>query len=316
MRNAKQEAFDRLHGRYEVRVLEPSPPAVKDGPWFADDPTERGELPTGRELVSPVSKGDLLWSDLLLDHPGLAQWCADRWLGAYRTLAPAPPSLVQTRGELHRLAEHVVSPARAAINSKIGLRWTHDGFGTPYFGENIQVRVQGEELIIETPAGQRRAPIETLANAAAFAAVALGEDGETAVDPRNKPLAIDPAAAACIYDWFGFTTSVLEQLRAEAGPELESSRVQIWPEHFDASVEFGSEAAGERAGFGGSPGDAEHPEPYLYVVPWDPALAAGEAWNSTSFSGAELGYSQLLESETQRELALEFFRSRLRLLAD
>src|SRR4051794_15167849 len=116
MRSARQEAFDRLHGRYEVRVLEPSPPAVKTGPWFADDPAERGMLPTGRELVSPVSKGDLLWNDLLLEQDGLAAWCADRWLGAYRTLLPAPPNLVATRQELHRLAEHVISPARAAVN--------------------------------------------------------------------------------------------------------------------------------------------------------------------------------------------------------
>jgi hypothetical protein len=316
MRSARQEAFDRLHGRYEVRVLEPSPPAIKTGPWFADDPAARGTPPTGRELVSPVSKGDLQWNDLLLEHEGLAEWCSDRWLGAYRTLLPAPPKLVETRNELHRLAEHVISPARAAVNSKIGLRWTHDGFGTPYFGEDVQVRVEGEQLILDSSAGLVREPIESLANAAALVGVALGEDAETSVDPRNQPLAVDHAAAACIYDWFGFVTNVLEQLRAEAGPELESSRVQIWPEHFDASVEFGSEAAGERAGFGGSPGDAEHPEPYLYVVPWDPSLADGEAWNSEAFNGAELGYSQLLETETQRELALEFFRSRLRLLVD
>lgn len=314
MRSANKEAFDRLHGRYEVRVLEPSPPSVKTEPWFADDPAARGEVPTGRELVSPVTKGDLLWSDLLNDHEGLAEWCSDRWLAAYRTLLPVPPTLVETRNELHRLVEHVLSPARAAVNGKIGLRWTHDGFGTPFFGENTQVRLQGEELIVDAPEGMRRAPIESLANAAAFVGVALGEDAETSVDPRNQLLAVDPAAAAAIYDWFGFVTSVLEQLRAEAGPELEASRVQIWPEHFDASVEFGSEAAGERAGFGGSPGDVDHPEPYLYVVPWDPSLAEGEAWNSTSFKGAELSYAQLLESDVQRDIALEFFRSRLRLL--
>ena len=48
MRNARQEAFERLGGRYEVRVLEPSPPAVDEEPWFADDPTARGDVPDGR----------------------------------------------------------------------------------------------------------------------------------------------------------------------------------------------------------------------------------------------------------------------------
>ena len=93
MRNARQEAFDRLEGGYEVRVLEPSPPAVEEEPWFADDPTARGEVPEGRELVSPVTTGDLLWDDLAADDAGLAAWCAERWLGAYRRLEAPPPQL-------------------------------------------------------------------------------------------------------------------------------------------------------------------------------------------------------------------------------
>jgi hypothetical protein len=315
MRNARQEAFDRLGGRYEVRVLEPSPPAVDAAPWFADDPAARGELPTGRELVSPVTKGDLLWSDLFAEYEGLADWCAERWLGGYRALAPVPPQLVATREALHRIAEHVLSPARSAANGKIALRYTFGGFGTPYFGDDEQLRVQGDRLVAESRTGERRAAIGTLAEAAAFAGVELGAGGETPVEPRDEPLSVDPAASRFLGDWFGFGCSVLEQLRAEAGPELEASRVQLWPEHFDIAAEFGSEADGERAGFGCSPGDALHAQPYLYVVPWDQSLAEGEAWNSEAFKGAELGYAQLLEAQDPREIALEFFRSRLRLLA-
>ena len=37
----RREAFDRVGGRYDVRVLEPSPPAVNEAPWFADDPIAR-----------------------------------------------------------------------------------------------------------------------------------------------------------------------------------------------------------------------------------------------------------------------------------
>src|SRR5256885_1014850 len=123
MRNPRDEAYDRVAHRYEARVLEPSPPAVKEPPWFADDPVARGEL--------------------------------------------------------------------------------------------------------------RPQPV----------------DG------------VDEDAARCLADWYGFAASVLEQLRAEAPAELEPSRVQLWPEHFDMSVELGPEAAGQRAGFGCSPGDAQHPEP-------------------------------------------------------
>src|SRR4051794_3602051 len=90
MRDPRQEAFDRLGGRYEVRVLEPSPPAVDEAPWFADDPTARGDVPKGRRLVSPVGTGDVLWNDLAGDDHELAAWCAERWLGAYRRLEPVP----------------------------------------------------------------------------------------------------------------------------------------------------------------------------------------------------------------------------------
>lgn len=312
MRNANAEAFAKLDGRYEVRVLEPSPPAVNAEPWFADDPAARGEVPPQRELVSPVTKGDLLWGDLAAENPELSDWCAARWLGSYRVLPPLPPRLVETREALHRVVEHVLSASRAAENGKIGLRYTFGGFGTPFFGKDRQIRVEGTELIIESGKDQTRASLSSLGEAARFAGTELGEDAETPIEPRDAPLPIDPAAAELIADWFGFVASVLEQLRAEAGPELEASRVQLWPEHFDMAAEFGSETDGERAGFGGSPGDALHPEPYLYVVPWNAELAVGEGWNSVAFTGAELSYAELLSAPDQRQMALSFFFSRMR----
>jgi hypothetical protein len=67
--------------------------------------------------------------------------------------------------------------------------------------------------------------------------------------------------------------------------------VRIWPEHFDAAIEMGGEAAGRRATYGGSPGDVHHTEPYLYVSPWvglvDPFFA------DRSFKGASLTRSQI-----------------------
>jgi hypothetical protein len=93
--------------------------------------------------------------------------------------------------------------------------------------------------------------------------------------------------------------------------------VQLWPEHFDISVELGAEAAGRRAGYGASPGDEQHPEPYLYVVPWGDT-PDGELWQASGFSGAELPYVALLEAgsgRAQRELALDFFSQRLAALA-
>lgn len=284
-------------------MLEPSPPAVHDEPWFADDPTARGE-DGGIQVVSPVTSGDLLWSEVAgID----GDWARERWLGPYKPLEPVPPTLGATVEALHRLAERVISPARQRDNGKIGLRWTLGGFGTPFFGADAQIRVEGDALVIDTPAGQRRQEITTVRDAAA----AIGFDLEGADEQvDDEPLEVDLTASRFVGDWFGFVTSVLEQLRAEAPEEWEPSRVQLWPEHFDVAVELGNEQAEQRAGYGGSPCDEAHPEPYLYVTPWT-ARPTGELWQASGFPGAELPYSELLAAPDQRSAALEFFRVRL-----
>jgi len=57
VRNPRAEARVRISNRYEVRVLEPSPPAVNEGPWFADDPV------AGGELVPLERAGARTWAD-------------------------------------------------------------------------------------------------------------------------------------------------------------------------------------------------------------------------------------------------------------
>lgn len=305
-----REALARLGGRYEVRVLEPSPPAVAEPPFFADDPAGRGDVPAGRSLVSPVTTGDVLWDDLTAGDEELTGWCAERWLGGWRRLGPAPPALASTRAALHRVAEHVLAPARQAVNGKIGLRFTRGGFGTPFFGADRQLRVDGDELVVVAAGVSRSTPIATLADAggqAGLGAAALGALGADA----GAPLDVDRAAAGFLGDWFGFAASVLEQLRAESGPERDPSRTQLWPEHFDLSVELGAEAAGQRAGYGCSPGDDAYAEPYCYVTLWTARPDPGELWNADGFPGAVLPFADLLAAEDQRAAALAFFRERL-----
>ncbi|MGH8874984.1 MAG: hypothetical protein ACRDVM_07020, partial [Acidimicrobiia bacterium] len=113
-------------------MLEPSPPAVHEGPWFADDPVNApGE---GRPVVSPIPNGGLTWDDLAAGDEELARWCADRWLGARRRLVQLPDGFASTREALHQLAHYVLAPARHSANTKIGLRFTRGGFGSPFFG--------------------------------------------------------------------------------------------------------------------------------------------------------------------------------------
>jgi hypothetical protein len=306
--NPRAEGRERLAGRYDVRVLEPSPPAIDEPPWFADDPVARGAQNPAKELVSPVGTGDLRWEQVAERNDALGGWCADRWLGPYRRLGRVPPGLVATRLSLHRLAEAVIAPARRRANGKFGLRYTRGGFGTPFFaaGVDVQVRVQGTKLIVDQDGQLRRTEITTLAAAAEH----LG----TGLLPRDReldsaPLELDEAAAAFLGDWYGFAASVLEELRAESAAH-DPSRVQLWPEHFDVALELGREADGARGAYGLSPGDEGHEQPYLYVAPWS-APAPGPLWQASGFSGAEMAFAEILAAADQRQAALAFFRDRL-----
>jgi hypothetical protein len=301
-----------------ARVLEPSPPAVADD-WMADDPVA-APVPPGRPVVSPVPGAELTWDEWLRDHPERAPWAAERWLGAHRRLARPTAAFAPTRLAAHRLAVYVISPARRRANGKIGLRWTLGGLGTPFFADDEQVRLEGGRLVRQRGDRADAGPVTTLAAAADLVlggapdlAWAEGFDVPSPGDP-DAPLALDPAAAGLLADWFGFAFSVLEELRADPA-SAEASRVQLWPEHFDAAVDAAVGPAG-RATFGASPGDASVDEPYLYVLPPDPgAVAPGELWNAESFRGAILPLAALLDAPDQRAAALTFLRGRRAALA-
>jgi hypothetical protein len=128
----------------------------------------------------------------------------------------------------------------------------------------------------------------------------------TTTPDDEAPGWIDRDGAAFYAAWFGFAASVLQDLRARAQEDEEPSRVQIWPEHFDMSVEIGSEAAGRRAGFGCSPGDDEHPMPYAYVTPWGQA-PEDPYWTEPHFRGARIGWDAIAALPDQRGAVLAFF---------
>jgi hypothetical protein len=309
---AQTEAFARLDGRFDVRVLEPSPPAVGP-PAFADDPVAGGE-------VVPVERPDAQsWASLCPGDPSLTEWCGARWLAGWHRLAALPDTFVGTRASLHAVAEHVVAPARYRANGKIGLRFTRGGFGTPFFsdgGQDRQVRVEGGDVVVVSPRGADRSAVTTLAAAASRAGIGAPGAPVAVYTPSTsvafgEPLAVDPVAATALGEWFGFCASVLEQLRSESA---DASLVQLWPEHFDLAVDLGNQDRGGRANFGGSPGDAGHPEPYLYVGPW--ATQEGRYWNEPF--GASVSYQELLavgDPLDQRRVALSFLRRGRDLLA-
>lgn len=322
-RNARREASAIAGDAFDARVLEPSPPAIDDGDLFADDPVGPavGDAEDGRRVLSPAPNGDVTWHDWVAANPEHSEWASERWLGAYRRLGPAPARLVETRLSLHRVAAYVVSPARRRTNGKIGLRWTLGGVGTPFFGDDEQVRIVRGDLIHQRGATAEAQPISTLTRAAAFVldgvpdiAWAQGFDVPASGDP-DASLDVDPEAASYLGDWYGFASSVLEEVRADAESTHESV-VQLWPEHFDAA--FDCLAADRRATLGASPGDNAVAQPYLYVT--SPVLAStgannGLAWNATSFPGAILTLDELVRADDQRSAAINFYRSRRDLLA-
>jgi hypothetical protein len=210
------------------------------------------------------------------------------------------------------LAFFALAPKRYDATGKLGLRYTYRGFGTPFFGVDEQVRIEDGRLVFQVGEVVRSAVPESVSDAARFVGLDYRQtwfegfhDPLAPVDP-DVPLAIDVQAARALGDWFGFAAHVLERARRTAGA-VDVSRVQLWPEHFDPAFEMGDADAGRRASYGASPGDEANPEPYLYVAAWGEIDRADPFWNSGSFNGAYLPYSDLLAAEDQVSAALSFF---------
>jgi hypothetical protein len=308
-RHPRVEAEERLGGGYGGRVLEPSPPAIEEDPWFADDPVNEV---VRSPVVSPVPNGDLLWAELAAADVNLARWATDRSL-VPAPLPSLPDGLAAARDSLHQLAFYVIAPVRQAANGKIGLRFTKGGFGTPFFGADRQLRVEGPYLVDQRGMDESVGPLTTIGAARSQ----VGTEGDLSLDgpPRwddGRELRVEPEHVAFFASWFGTVTRVLEMLRLETS-DPDPSRVQIWPEHFDAAVEIGPEDEGRRASFGGSPGDQAHPEPYVYVSPWTPP-APDPFWNDRAFGGASLGYAHLGGLTNPDKALLDFFRLGVSLL--
>jgi hypothetical protein len=218
-------------------------------------------------------------------------------------LTPLPVSFPATVAALHRVAEQIVAPARKPEN-EIALYATPGGFGTPVFeyaGASQQVRVAGAELVHTVGGDERRTPLASLE--AARGLVADLVPGALSTEPLN----IDAAAATVLGEWYAFGDAVLA-----AFSDATASEARLWPEHFDLAIEMGEEP--QRANYGFSPGDADHPEPYAYVGPWT-AEVSGEFWNARGFRGAELTYRELLEAADPQAAALAFFTTRKEALA-
>jgi hypothetical protein len=310
VRNPLHEATELVGGHGFPHVLEPSPPAITDD-WMADDPlAERA----GPALVPAgiTRSGATDWSQWATKNPDHADWVASNWLGGERQLGPAPAGLSATRRDLHRLAAYVIAPARHRETAKFGLRWTRDGFGTPFFGADRQIRVEGTTLVDQVGDAVRATQITTLAAAASFLNAPI--DADTAAEHDSPPvgdpdaaLAVDEAASHFLGSWFGMGFAALEAVRADPAT-VDPSRPQLWPGHFDPAIEVGDDD--RRGSYGASPGDDTIDEPYLYVSAWWPDRLNidpnDERWNAPSFTGSVMRLSTFGPGDPV-EQAVEFF---------
>lgn len=224
-----------------------------------------------------------------------------------KPLHDLPHTYAAGRPALHRIAEGVLKRKRVLeTGNEIALQFTSDGFGTPAWnsdslsGKSGSVRVERCEVVLTEGEDERRAPISDIGAVLELTGVDPDEVGDGA------PRSIDPEAVRAIADWFAFGTVALAELLS--GDEVvDPEPIRLWPEHFDVATVAGNERSGTRANYGASSGDHDHPEPYLYIGPFEPHQ--GEIWNADGFAGAELGYGELLAAEDQLEAAVSFFAS-------
>jgi hypothetical protein len=219
-------------------------------------------------------------------------------------LTPLPAAYTETRDTLHVVATHVLARARHASTGKFGLRGLTGGFGTPAFGPSHMVlRVSQGVLLRETTGVTSEAAVlslgeVTLADVAAFAAVDLsapfsvGHDTPPVGDTERQ-LHVDPVAGTALGAWYSYVGLVLDTvlMTLPVEPPPAPTVAQLWPEHFDIGLDL-HVGTGRRTNLGGSPGDGFHPEPYLYVGPWDADRPGGaEYWNAPF--GALATYAEL-----------------------
>ena len=213
---------------------------------------------------------------------------------------------VSTRDCLHQIAEHVVAKVRYETDGKVGLTAFGGGFATPLLPSGRRVLVVADWLIVDDVSTQ----LTSVAAAARAAGVEPGFPAElyppaTSFEP-TRSLDIDADSASALGEWFDFTASVLRDFATEV-PEGSPSELILWPEHFDQAFFTEETEESHCANYGASPGDAGHPEPYLYVGPWG-VVTVDDYWSATHFNGAVLSHSNLVDSTDPREVALQFLR--------
>jgi len=244
-------------------------------------------------------------------------------------LATLPAEWPSQRDTLHRLAAHVLAPARRQIDGMFDLVPAPGGFGTPHVGtDRRRLRISGGHLVVETVAGARLRDATATTTATRIAgssiralATFVGVQVDPIVDlgPDTPPLgdpdaALDLAdgAAVLLGDWLAVGARAIDDVIART-PDAAASVARLWPEHFDLGTDL-NVGGGRRCNLGASAGDASHAAPYFYVGPWGDERPGDAAYWNAAF-GAVLGYDDVRVSDRPVQTVVEFVDEGLRRLA-
>ena len=244
-------------------------------------------------------------------------------------LAALPDDWPSHRDVLHRLAAHVLAPARRQIDGMFDLVPAPGGFGTPHVGpDRRRVRISGGNLVVETVTGSRLrdATATTTVTAIAGSSLrALAEFADVELDPNvdfgpDTPPVGDPDAvlhlagdpADLLGEWLAVGARAIDEVVGRT-PGAAASVARLWPEHFDLGIDL-HVGDGRRCNLGASSGDASHDAPYFYVGPWgDERPGAAGYWNAPF--GARLGYDDVRVGDQPVRTIVEFVDEGLRRLA-
>lgn len=234
-----------------------------------------------------------------------------------------------TRDTLHRYAKLLGAVRRTCTEPHplwwhISLRPAAAGLATgelaaPGGGGRLSLTLDLErhQLRLAAPGGERSLPLDgglTATELGCRALAHLAELGaEVEVDEEHFG-----DGSACAYDRALAGRYLTALARAEACfAELRDALpgdpgpIQLWPHNFDLAFEwFGDRRVADedddgrpvesrtQVGFGFSPGDASHPEPYFYATPWPfeaeftiAPLPPGAEWRTEGWEGGLLPYA-------------------------
>ena len=234
---------------------------------------------------------------------------------------PLPDDWPTQRETLKRLATHVLAQARQRHDGLFDLRPSVGGFSSPQAGpDRERVRVVGGSLFVERASGSDVTTVDAATTIATIPGSSVAElcrfvgfepdpafwvgSDTPPLGDADEPIALDADAAAILGDWFLLGQRAIDAAVASV-PDPDATIGRLWPEHFDYGIDLAA-APGVRCNLGAAAGDGFHPEPYLYLGPWDAGRPGpAEYWNAPF--GSVLGFGDLDVSDDPIGRATEFF---------